>query len=60
MKRICLWVLIVLAMLSSAVCAGADETEPHSAEPVPIYSLEELLAISENHRPAVIPQPYDH
>lgn len=48
MKRTWLWMLIVLAILSCAVCAGAAETETQAAEPVPIYSLEELLAISED------------
>lgn len=48
MKRTWLRILLVLAVLSAAIGAGAAETEAPAADPVPINSVEELLAISED------------
>lgn len=48
MKRTWLLFLLVLTVLSSAVSAGAEETEAPAAHPVEIRTVEDLLAISED------------
>lgn len=48
MKQTWLWMLLVLAVFSAAISAGAVETEAPASDPVPIHTVEELLAISED------------